>query len=211
MLASLALLAFAASVSAITVTTPGPSSSWTNDGPQVVKWTSVSTDATNFTILLTNTNTTLVPTVNNNQQLKVIPFPLSPNAYLPHLKALVNTADGTTTVNPPANGWPAVGGGYRVNLVKSTEETSTIYAQSQPFDIVAPKVSSTSASASSTPQTQPTVPNTTPTDGTTDPNAASPSDSAAPSATGSSGALPALNLHHGLLGATLMVLGAYLA
>ncbi|KAJ7490377.1 hypothetical protein B0H11DRAFT_1719268 [Mycena galericulata] len=131
MFPALVVLAFAVSVSAISITSPGPSKSWTNDGSQTIDWTSVSTDATNFTITLTNTNTTLVPTVDNNQVLK----------------ALVQTSDQTTTVNPPAEGWPAVGGSYRVNFVKSSEDLSTIYAQSDEFNIIAAPAQSSSPAA----------------------------------------------------------------
>ncbi|KAF9453050.1 hypothetical protein P691DRAFT_802431 [Macrolepiota fuliginosa MF-IS2] len=41
-----------------------------------------------------------------------------------------------TSVNPPSGGWPT-GASFRVNLVKSVEEQSTIYAQSNEFSIKA--------------------------------------------------------------------------
>jgi hypothetical protein len=54
MFPSLAVVAaFAvASVSAIAVTSPSASKGWTNDGSQIVSWSSVVSDPGNFTILL---------------------------------------------------------------------------------------------------------------------------------------------------------------
>jgi hypothetical protein len=49
----------------------------------------------------------------------------------------------TTTLNPPSAGWP-VGEHFRINLVKSPEETDAILAQSSEFDILPPDETTTS-------------------------------------------------------------------
>ena len=54
MRSAFALLAFAASALAYTVTEPDAATGWTTSGPNVVAWTKVSTDAANFTIVLDN-------------------------------------------------------------------------------------------------------------------------------------------------------------
>lgn len=55
--------------------------------------------------------------------------------YQQVLVALVNDPTQTSiTVNPPSGGWVA-GDGYQVNLVKSPDELTSIYAQSTQFSI----------------------------------------------------------------------------
>ena len=49
-----ALLAFAASALAYQVTGPTNATGWTLSGPNVVSWNMVSTDRSNFTIVLVN-------------------------------------------------------------------------------------------------------------------------------------------------------------
>ncbi|KAJ7094579.1 GPI-anchored small secreted protein [Mycena belliarum] len=140
MFSLLAILAVSLlSASAIQVTSPGGTKGWTNDGSQSIAWQSVSTDPSNFTIVLTNPNRALMP--NDNQILK----------------ALVSTNAGSTTVDPPAMGWPAVGGSYRVNLCKSSEDLNSILAQSMEFNITAAAVKSGASSATAaTTATSPT-------------------------------------------------------
>ncbi|KAF5359034.1 hypothetical protein D9758_004771 [Tetrapyrgos nigripes] len=121
-------LALAASTAAYQVIVPNPTQGWTNQGEQPVSWDMVSTDASNFTILLTNTDRSVMPI--DNQVLA----------------AQVDGSLKSTNVRPPANGW-LVGGSYRVNLVKSETEQSTIYAQSDEFDIKESTSSSASGSA----------------------------------------------------------------
>ena len=50
----LALAALAASALAYQVTEPSQTQGWTTVGPNVVTWDRVSTDTTNFTLVLTN-------------------------------------------------------------------------------------------------------------------------------------------------------------
>ncbi|KIY52528.1 hypothetical protein FISHEDRAFT_35110 [Fistulina hepatica ATCC 64428] len=92
------------------VSYPTATQGWTNSGAQTVPWQSVSTDAINFTILLINQ-----VKESDNQD------------YLQGPASLVESDFGTTSVNAPSGGW-LTSSGYRVNLVKSAEETSTIYA-----------------------------------------------------------------------------------
>ncbi|KAI5896481.1 uncharacterized protein SCHCODRAFT_02614981 [Schizophyllum commune H4-8] len=129
MYAATILLALAAAVSAITITEPNSSQSWTNKGGQTVKWQAVDTDPTSFTILLTNTDRSVMP--DNNQMLA----------------AEVDSSLGETTVNAPSGGWPS-GGSFRVNFVKNTTELNTILAQSDEFDIKEDTSSSSSSSSS---------------------------------------------------------------
>ncbi|KAJ7240343.1 hypothetical protein B0H12DRAFT_1135037 [Mycena haematopus] len=183
MLPSLAIVAAVAvaSVSAISIITPNSGQGWTNDGSNTITWSSVSTDKANFTIILENLNTTTAP---QPQQLD----------------ALVNTADGHVTVNPPSEGWPAVGGNYIIKFVADTEDLDTQLVQSQPFSINAPAVSSGSVTPTLPPSTPvaPISPSDSGASGTS-------SGSAAPSVTGASAALPAMGVHTGLVGALVLL------
>ena len=127
----LALLAGALSVHAFQVTQPSNSSSWSSTDADTLTWSRVSTDPTNFTVVLTNTDRSVLPT---NDQV---------------IADFVDATSATsTTINPPSGGFN-VGGTYRVNLVKSQDETSTIYAQSDEFQIVAGSASASGSSTSS--------------------------------------------------------------
>ncbi|KXN89610.1 hypothetical protein AN958_05477 [Leucoagaricus sp. SymC.cos] len=128
------LLALATSACAYTVTKPSGAQGWTNVGPQPASWNRVSTDPLNFSIILTNQD----------------------RAVLPQDQILVAQQDGVSTdtvnCNPPSGGWP-LGKSFRINLVKSTEDQSTIYAQSDEFDIKAPNATSSTSLAITTPTT----------------------------------------------------------
>jgi len=122
-----AVLAFAASALAYQVTSPNNSTGWTTSGPNTVTWTMVSTDPSNFTVVLSNQAS----------------FP--PEQQI--LAALVQGSLGHLTVNPPSGGWKA-GTGFQVNFVKDATDLDTILAQSNQFTITASS-SSTFSSASS--------------------------------------------------------------
>ncbi len=49
------VLAFALSAAALSVTVPNNSSGWISQGTNTLSWNRVSTDPTNFTVVLTNT------------------------------------------------------------------------------------------------------------------------------------------------------------
>ena len=130
-----ALLAFAASALAFQVTQPTNATGWSTAGSNVVAWTSVSTDAANFTIVLVNQ--VRPPAVRHPQA------PISQkdrqNVFPPTtqiLAALVDSSLGNTTVNPPSGGWKS-GAGFQVNLVKDDTDLNTILAQSPQFTIAA--------------------------------------------------------------------------
>jgi len=123
-----ALLALVSSAFAYQVITPGTSSGWTTAGPNQVTWQRVSTDATNFTMLLVNQNKSILP---SGSEL---------------LAALVDGTQLQLTVSPPSGGFVA-GTGYQVNFVQDPQNPNTIYAQSGQFAITQ---SSTTASAAST-------------------------------------------------------------
>ncbi|KAI0751526.1 Ser-Thr-rich glycosyl-phosphatidyl-inositol-anchored membrane family-domain-containing protein [Daedaleopsis nitida] len=108
------LLALAASALAFQVTEPTASQGWTTSGPNTVAWSTVSTDASNFTIVLVNQSV-------NPPTTQV-------------LAALVDAGLAKTTVNPPSGGWKS-GKGFQVNLVKDSQDLSSILAQSAQFEI----------------------------------------------------------------------------
>ncbi|KAI1786654.1 hypothetical protein LXA43DRAFT_1032768 [Ganoderma leucocontextum] len=125
----LALLPFAASALAYSLTGPDAATGWTTSGPNVVAWQMVSTDPANFTIVLDNQNVT--------------------PATSQVLDALVDGTLGNITVNPPSGGWKA-GKGFRVNFVKDSQDLNSILAQSPQFDITASTSSTFSTSVSAT-------------------------------------------------------------
>lgn len=69
---------------------------------------------------------------------------------MPTPKVIATNVDGTqgkTTINAPDGGWPAVGDGYRINMV---QEDDSILAQSPKFTIKQGAKLATVASATST-------------------------------------------------------------
>ncbi|KIY49398.1 hypothetical protein FISHEDRAFT_58297 [Fistulina hepatica ATCC 64428] len=93
-----------------------------------VKWTMVSTDRSNFTILLVNQGASYSEVLANDVQ---------------------GSAD-EDDVSAPSGGW-VVGTGYRVNLVKDADDLDSILAQSDEFNITtAASGSASSATVSST-------------------------------------------------------------
>ena len=127
-----ALLSAISAVTALQVTSPGNTSSWTSTGSNSIAWQRVSTDPTNFTVVLTNTDRSVLPT--NDQVL---------------INFVQADSQSSTSFDAPDGGLN-VGGNYRVNLVKSSDELSTIYAQSDEFEIVASDSSSTTSSGTKT-------------------------------------------------------------
>ncbi|KAI0700761.1 hypothetical protein BC835DRAFT_1265828 [Cytidiella melzeri] len=123
MLAFATVLALATSAFALQVTQPTNATGFSNSGQNTVSWTRVSTDPSNFTIVL----------VNNNE------FP----NYSQVLAALVDAGDssGTIQVNPPSTGWPS-GSGYQINLAHDAQALDQLLAQSQDFSFHAPSSSS---------------------------------------------------------------------
>ncbi|KAH9062288.1 hypothetical protein EDB87DRAFT_335143 [Lactarius vividus] len=124
------LLSFVALASAYQVTSPGGSAGWTIAGPNVVTWQRVSTDALNFTIVLSNQART--------------------PSYQQVLAALVDGNLGKFTVSPPSTGFPT-GTGFQVNLVQDSQNLNTIYAQSQQFAIVQATTTTSSSLTATTP------------------------------------------------------------
>jgi len=180
------VLALISSTMGYQVIVPNPSQGWTNSGGQPFVWQRVDTDPQNFTALLTNVNEGSA----NNQVLA----------------ALVNGFLGNTTLLPPSTGWPT-GSGFRLNIVKDTQDLNTILAQSDEFNISVATSSSTlsgvvGTSISST-GTVPTVLNPT------TPGASSTTATLAPAK--SNGALRHVQAHVGLWGGALGFLGFFLA
>ncbi|KAJ7904717.1 hypothetical protein B0H14DRAFT_2664093 [Mycena olivaceomarginata] len=173
MFPSLILAAFVASASAISILTPTDGDFWSTDGQNAVTWSSVSSDPTNFTIVLINKDTTTTP----------VPQELA---------ALVPTADKKTTVNPPSQGWPAAGSNYTIRFVKSSEELNTLLAESGKFTFKG------ACRCLCTPATNPTTPTTgapaNPSDA-----AASGSDTGADAAPTGTGAASSMGVHTGLV------------
>ncbi|TRM68117.1 hypothetical protein BD626DRAFT_564981 [Schizophyllum amplum] len=111
-LASLSLAAFAA---AFTVTQPSQKKGWTDCNSQTLKWDSVTTDASNFTVVL----------VNQDDSVLSEPVVLAEN---------VDASKGSIDIDAPSDGWPS-GDDFQVNLVQSKKQLTQIYAQSNMFDI----------------------------------------------------------------------------
>ncbi|KAF5333630.1 hypothetical protein D9611_002567 [Ephemerocybe angulata] len=110
------VLACASTVLGYTILSPNQSQGWTNQGPQRATWQRVATDRENITIVLTNTNRSLMPT----DQV---------------LSALVDGNLGNMTLNPPSAGWPSPGPGYVLNFASEATNLNQILAQSPPFEI----------------------------------------------------------------------------
>jgi len=133
-----AVLFFAVTALALTVTTPAQGASWdASKRSQTVSWNAVATDPSNFTIVLSNMQTT-------------------PNINVP-LKENVPTSGGSTTVDGPSSGWPT-GNGFQINLVQQTATGVGILAQSQQFNITGTTTpfSSVSSATSQTGTSPPT-------------------------------------------------------
>jgi len=126
------VLALALSAAALQVTTPSNSSGWVSSGTNTLAWNRVDTDPTNFTVILTNTDRTVLPT--NNLLLDSFVDATSANSI---------------SIPPPSGGLP-VGGTFRVNLIKDQNDISSIYAQSDEFTITSGGSVSTSSSSSGT-------------------------------------------------------------
>ncbi|KAF8761166.1 Ser-Thr-rich glycosyl-phosphatidyl-inositol-anchored membrane family [Rhizoctonia solani] len=110
--AFVALLSLIASAAAYQVTYPGAADKWyAGTVTNKFDWTRVNTDADSFTLVLTNEDRSLLP-VNNQQLIATVP-------------GSVRSID----VPAPSGGFP-VGKGFRVNMVKSPTELTTILAQS---------------------------------------------------------------------------------
>ncbi|KAJ3488790.1 hypothetical protein NLI96_g2576 [Meripilus lineatus] len=187
-----AIVAFATSALAYQVTSPTNATGWTTAGPNTVSWTRVSTDPTNFTIVL-----------NNQAQ-----FP--PTTQV--LKALVDGTSATSiVVDAPSGGWVA-GSGFQVNLVASAQELTTILAQSGQFTIKDAVASSSSVSGSQSKTTlsvAPTAATTSPTTASSG-GALNPSASDTPNPSGTPNGAGALTISTGLLAITALV-GSLLA
>ena len=120
-----ALLSLIASAAAYQVTSPGAATKWyAGSVTNTFTWERVSTDAEQFTLVLTNNDRSVLP-VNNQQLIATVPG-----------------STGTIEVPAPSGGFP-VGTGFRVNMVKSPTELTTILAQSPEFEIVSGTPSST--------------------------------------------------------------------
>jgi len=189
-----ALLSLAASAFAYQVTFPTSSEGWTNSGAQTLSWTRVDTDPTNFTVVLKNSD----PSVLADEQV---------------LAAQVDGTLGNTTLNPPSGGWPSPAGGYQVNLVQNTTELNTILAQSNDFNITESTSSSSSSSTGSASSGSSTgTPSATTTDSATGPDTSSSgtdSTSSPSSTTSSKNGAVSLGAQTGLFG-VLALAGALL-
>ncbi|KAG8716033.1 hypothetical protein FRC11_010759 [Ceratobasidium sp. 423] len=137
-----ALLSLIASAAAYQVTYPGGGDKWyAGTVTNTFKWDRVSTDAESFTLVLVNDDRSLLP-VNNQQLIATVPG-----------------STGTVEVPAPSGGFP-VGKGWRVNMVKSPTEVTTILAQSPEFEIIS-GTGTSSGTVSATPTSAGTTPSST--------------------------------------------------
>jgi len=134
-----AALLFATTAFGLSVTSPVEGAFWdASQNTQTVGWNSVSTDPTNFTVVLVN----------------MVVYP-NTNAVL---KQNVLTSSGSTSVTAPSSGWPT-GKGFQINLVQNNPTGVAILAQSQQFNITGTSTPSSSVSSSSRSSTSPSVNN----------------------------------------------------
>ncbi|KAB5592384.1 hypothetical protein CTheo_4208 [Ceratobasidium theobromae] len=128
--AALLGLSLLASSAAYQVTFPAaPGDQWRAGAvTNKLTWQRVNTDPAQFTLVLVNEDRSVLPV--NNQLLQ----------------ANINGEAGEIEVQAPSGGFPA-GRRFRVNLVKSSNELNTIFAQSPEFDIVEGPASSTTTSS----------------------------------------------------------------
>ncbi|KAG6336541.1 hypothetical protein ID866_2563 [Astraeus odoratus] len=173
-----AVLLSVSSVLAYQVTYPGGTQGWTTTGPNYLKWDRVSTDPLNFTAVLTNQNTAVMPL--NNQVLN----------------ALVDGTLGVIECNPPSGGWP-VGDGFRVNLAQDAQHLDSLLAQSDEFSIAAS--SSTGSVMSMTSTQSASSSNSALTPSATSPSTTPTSSDTSTSPTSSSAALAGVDAKTGLL------------
>jgi len=124
------LISLVATATAYQVVTPGNAQNWTTAGPNSVTWQRVSTDPTNFTMLLVNQDKSILP---SGQEI------------------LIAQVDGTTltvaNVPPPSGGFK-VGNGYQVNFVADPDHLTTILAQTGQFSITQSNTTATPTTAS---------------------------------------------------------------
>ncbi|WVQ80556.1 hypothetical protein IAT38_002661 [Cryptococcus sp. DSM 104549] len=113
-------LTLAAAVQAIQITQPSNTTGWETSGSQVIKWDSVSTDPSNFTITISQPNdSTKTP-----------------------IQANVQTSDGQYTYTPTHD--LSAGDGYRLSF---TSENGGILAQSDEFSVAQGTSSATPTSS----------------------------------------------------------------
>jgi len=114
---ALASVAFLGVVSAqLTITSPSADDGWVAQSLNILAWTCNTSPYQNFTILLTNSN------------LSILPAPLA-------LIAVQENFDCSATITQQQSAQPA-GTGYVVQL-SSTINATDVYAQSEPFEIKA--------------------------------------------------------------------------
>ncbi|OAX31635.1 hypothetical protein K503DRAFT_777414 [Rhizopogon vinicolor AM-OR11-026] len=114
---ALASVAFLGVVSAqLTITSPSADDWWVAQSLNILAWTCNTSPYQNFTILLTNSN------------LSILPAPLA-------LIAVQENFDCSATITQQQSAQPA-GTGYVVQL-SSTINATDVYAQSEPFEIKA--------------------------------------------------------------------------
>ncbi|KIJ56765.1 hypothetical protein M422DRAFT_22914 [Sphaerobolus stellatus SS14] len=118
----LAILSLVLSVIAITVTQPSEDTTWSANGPNQVSWQLVSTDPTNFGVVLTQNG-----------------------LFIQNLAGNVDGTKGSITITASV----PTGGSYRVNIVKDLQDVNTILAQSPQFDISSSGSSGAGSSGSS--------------------------------------------------------------
>ncbi|GKZ26379.1 hypothetical protein AbraIFM66950_002547 [Aspergillus brasiliensis] len=124
----ISMMAFAATALAITITQPKNGDQVDFSKPYTIKWTTVASDPSNFTIMLVNMNSQ--PTVSK----KI---------------ANVKTSDSQYTVDKVI-GIP-VAEGYQLNAESNTTQNTGILSQSQQFNVTkVGKAETTSATTSAT-------------------------------------------------------------
>ncbi|OOF99063.1 hypothetical protein ASPCADRAFT_204725 [Aspergillus carbonarius ITEM 5010] len=127
----ISIVAFAASAIALTITEPSANDQVDFSKPYTIKWTTVPSDPSNFTLMLVNMNS------QPNVSKKIADVKTSDNQY---------TVDKVTGI-PVANG-------YQFNGESNTTTNTGILSQSQQFNVTkVGKVETTSSATTSATQT----------------------------------------------------------
>ncbi|KAK1925319.1 hypothetical protein DB88DRAFT_483541 [Papiliotrema laurentii] len=175
-------LAFALGASAIQITTPSNSTGWESKGSQLIEWTSVNTDPSNFTIQLID--------------------PSKPNSPIT-IAQNVKTSDDSYIYTPSSD--LAAGNQWRVNVVS---DQGGILAQSDYFAVTEGSSTVTpTSSASSSASSASSAASQSAQSGSSQTSAGASASSAAASASQSTGAATMLIAPTGLLALVAAALG----
>lgn len=104
-------------INCLKILVPNSKQGWTNEGNQTLIWETIETDPLNFTLVLSNPDSSVF--IGGNFQV---------------LQSLVESKLKNISVPPPSAGWP-VGTNFQLNFDESPEHLNTVYTTSESFEI----------------------------------------------------------------------------